>query len=107
VNTIRALRLLLATATVLLLLFLPSADVLAFGLHEHLVETPEQTMDVAGSNNMQSQPSVHHCELSVSVGDLVAVASLPAPVTMLVFTLEPPVSVPQHRPFVLIAPPRS
>lgn len=106
-NTIRPLRLLLAATTALLLVFLPSADVLAFGLHEHLIGTPEQSMDLAGSDSMPSQPGSHHCELSVSIGDLVAVADLPMRKATLVLTLEPPVSAPQHRPFVLLTPPRS
>ena len=104
--------LLFATTTALLLVFLPSADMLAFGLHEHLAGAPENTLGPVSSDSMQSQPgqnqpSSHHCELSVSSGDLVAVAALPMPVAVLVFTLDPLISAPQHRPFVLLAPPRS
>jgi hypothetical protein len=103
----RLVKLLLATTAVLLVSFLPSADILAFGLHQHTVASPERSLDLTGSETTEAQPVSHHCELSVSVGNVVVIADLPVSVVTFAGPPEHHVPAPQHSLFVLLTPPRS
>lgn len=98
-------RLFLATVGVLLLVLAPSADVVAFGLHEH--ETVERSFDLTGAESTQGPTLFHHCELSVSVGELIPAAELPTPIVVMGDPPDPRASSPQHTPFVLLTPPRT
>jgi hypothetical protein len=103
----RLVKLLLVTTVVLLVGFLPSADILAFGLHEHTVASPERSSDLTGSETTETHPVSHHCELSVGVGDVITVADLLLPVVTFAEPPEHHVPAPQHSPLVLLTPPRS
>lgn len=91
----------------LLLVLAPTADVAAFGLHEHVVVTPEPGSDLTGPNGLESVTLAHHCELSVSFGEAVPIVELPTPMLVEIGSRELRVSSPQHRPFVLLTPPRA
>lgn len=103
----RPWRFVLTAAAVLLLVLVPSADMVAFGPHEHVMVTPERGGDLTGAESIQDPTLSHHCELSVSVGELLPVVELPTPVVVMVDPREPHASTPQHRPFVPLTPPRS
>jgi hypothetical protein len=107
VLVIRLGKLLLITASVVLLVLVPTADQVAFGVHEHVVVPAERSFDLTGAESAQGPPLSHHCELSVSVGELISVVELPTPVGVMSDPLKPHSSAPQHRPFVLLTPPRT
>ena len=90
----------------LLLVLAPTADLLAFGFHEHVVP-PERSSDRSDQNDTQSPTLLHHCELSVSVGGLLMVVELPTPGLIRIDTTEYQSATPRHRPFVPLTPPRS
>jgi hypothetical protein len=96
---------LLAAVSVLLLALAPSADVVAFGLHEHV--TTERSFGLTGAETAQGATPSHHCELSVSLGELIPVVELPTPLVLIGDPPNPRASSPQHRPFVPLTPPRS
>jgi hypothetical protein len=100
-------RLLLTAASVLLLVLVPSADIVAFGLHEHAVVTPESGGDLTGSDNLEGPTISHHCEFSVSVGEVPSVIEIPMPTVVMADPPEPHASAPQYSPFVLLTPPRA
>ena len=99
-------RLLLVAASVLLLVLVPTADLLAFGFHEHVVP-PERSSDLSDQNDTQSSTLSHHCELSVSTGELLTAVELPAPGLLTIDATEHQSAAPRHRPFVPLTPPRS
>lgn len=102
----RALELVLALGVVLLLLVTPTADLLAFGLHEHIV-APERGTDLSGLSTAQEPIATHHCELSVSAGDLVPAIELAMPALV---AIDPPsqhASALSQRPCVPLTPPRA
>jgi len=100
-------RFLLATASVLLFLLAPIADVAASGLHEHVVVTPERGSDLLDSDRLQGPTLSHHCELSMSLGEMLPVVELPMPLLTMIDPREPHASSPQHRPLVPLTPPRA
>ena len=104
VTVTRLSRFLLATVSVLLLVLVPSADLVAFGLHEHV--TAERTFGLAGAESTPDAPLSHHCELSVSVGELIPVVELPTAVSLMGEPPNPRAFDPQNRPFVPLPPPR-
>lgn len=103
----RRWRLRLTPMSLLLLVLVPMADQLAFGFHEHVMVGAERGVDLTGAERAQGQPPSHHCELSVSIGDVLPVVELPAPVGVMVDPPEPYASDPQHRPFAPLTPPRA
>ena len=107
VTAMRLVKLLLVTTAVLLVGFLPSADILAFGLHQHTVASPERSLDLPDSETTEALPVSHHCELSVSVGDRVVIAELPVSVVTFAAPPEHHVPAPQHSLIVPLTPPRS
>ena len=107
VTVIRPGKRLLTMASVLLLVLVPSADLIAFGVHEHVVVSAERGFDLTGAGSVQDPPSTHHCDLSVSVGELIPVIELPMPVGLVSDPPQPPAFAPQHRPLVPLTPPRT
>ena len=101
----RTLKLLLALGVVLLLLVTPTADLLAFGFHEHIA-VPEPGSNLSGPSTAQKPIPSHHCELSVSAGDLVpSIEALPP-----LAAIGPPeqrASAVSQWPFVPLTPPRA
>ena len=93
-------------ASVLLLVLVPSADLIAFGVHEHVVVPAERSFDLTGAS-AQDPPLSHHCELSVSVGELIPVIELTMPVGLVSDSPKPLASASQHRPLVPLTPPRT
>lgn len=94
-------------ASVLLLVLVPSADLIAFGVHEHVAGPAERSFDLTGAESAQDPPPSHHCELSVSAGELIPVIELPTPVGVVSDPPQPPAFGPQHRPLVPLTPPRT
>ena len=105
VTVTRLCRFLLSSVSVLLLVLVPSADLVAFGLHEHV--TAEGSFGLAGAESTPDLPLSHHCELSVSVGELIPVVELPTPVSLMGEPPNPRALYAQHRPFVPLPPPRT
>jgi hypothetical protein len=102
----RAFELALALGILLLLLVTPTADTLAFGLHEHVV-APEHGSNLTEASNAQGSTSFHHCELSVTAGDLVSTAKLATPESLVIDRPELRASASSQRPFVPLTPPRA
>jgi hypothetical protein len=102
----RALELLLALGVVLLLLVTPTADLWAFGFHEHIV-VPERGSNLTGPGTAQEPIPSHHCELSVSAGDLVPGIELAMPALVAIDPPEQRASALSQRPFVPLTPPRA
>src|SRR5436309_9538272 len=84
----------------------PTADLLAFGFHEHVVP-PERSSDLSNPDDTQSPTLFHHCELSVSVGELLTAVELPAPRLITIDATECQSAAPRQWPFVPLTPPRS
>jgi hypothetical protein len=84
----------------------PVADPLAFGVHEHVAadQRPVQTIEPA-SNPGPTVP--HHCELSVSVGQLEPAVELATPAPIVASPPDLSAPAPSHRPFVPLNPPRA
>lgn len=102
----RALKLVLALGVVLLLLVTPTADLLAFGFHEHIV-VPEPGSTLSGPSTAQKPMPSHHCELSVSAGDLVPSIELALPPLAAIDPPEHRASALSQWPFVPLTPPRA
>lgn len=100
------MRVLLVTASVLLLALVPASDLLAFGLHVHVV-APERSSEISGPDDTQSPTLSHHCELSASVGELLSVVELPTPQLVTIDATEHQSAAPRNRPFVPLTPPRT
>lgn len=104
--TVRRLgSLFLAAMSAFLLVLVPSADLAAFGLHEHV--TAERSSGFTGPEGTEGATLSHHCELSVSVGELVPVVELPTLVVLFGDPRNPRAPSPRHRPFVPLTPPRA
>jgi hypothetical protein len=85
---------------------MPSADLLAFGLHDHIV-VPERGSNLSGPSTAQKPIPSHHCELSVSAGDLVPNIELAMPQLLAIDPPEQHASALSQRPFVPLTPPRA
>lgn len=103
----RGWRFLLTVASVLVLVLAPITDVAAFGLHEHTVGAPQSGNDLEGSDSRQGSTLSHHCEVSMSLGEMLPVVELPMPLLTIIDLREPHASSPQHRPLVPLTPPRA
>jgi hypothetical protein len=98
-------RLLVALTSALVLASVPTADVLAFSIHEHVADQG-QGRDVAGPDSPQGSAS-HHCELSASSAELVHMVELPKPVRLGLEPIPDLAAARRHRPFVPLTPPRA
>lgn len=90
----------------ILLVLVPTADLLAFGFHEHIVPS-ERSSDLSDQDDTQNPTLLHHCELSVSAGELLTAVELPAPGLIAIDATEYQSAAPRQRPFIPLTPPRS
>jgi hypothetical protein len=83
----------------------PMADVVVFGIHEH-VSVSAQEQGSLTATGTDSAPS-HHCDLAMSPGVLLHAGDLPAPgvVASPPHTPAPPLA--SHTPLVPFGPPRA
>ncbi len=102
----RTARLLLIALSSSLLVLTPAADLLAFGLHDH-VAPAERGSALAGPGSADGPTPSHHCELSASIGELLSVVELPVPGLVAIDATEYQAAAPRHRPFVPLTPPRA
>lgn len=87
-----------------LVIVAPTADLLAFGVHEHVTGSAEQSRDLAGADTPGAP--AHHCELSISPAGLASVAVVPSPGLFVVPVVETRVSAVDRTPSVPLGPPR-
>ena len=87
-----------------LVIVAPTADLLAFGIHEHVTAPDDTSRDLAGPDN--SGPPAHHCELSASPAGLALALVLSAPGPIAVPVVETRVSASDRTPSVPLGPPR-
>lgn len=87
-----------------LVIVTPTADLLAFGVHEHVTASDDSSRDVS-SPGSPGAPA-HHCELSISPAGVGPAIALPAsgPIVGLIF--DTGLSAAQRTPSVPFGPPR-
>lgn len=102
-----ARRRLFILASLLLLVLVPTADTAAFGLHEHVVVAADPGVGLGGADRTQDPTSLHHCELSVSIGELLPIMVLPRPAGVMADQASPHEPTVQHKPFLPLIPPRA
>ena len=87
-----------------LVIVTPTADLLAFGVHEHVTASDDSGRDVSSPGSPGA--SAHHCELSISPAGLGPAVALPASGPIVGLIVDTVVNAAQRTPSVPLGPPR-
>ena len=98
----------IAYVLALVLVAIPAADVFAFGIHGHTASADRKgdTDDVAQPGHAGHLVS-HHCDLSMTPGEVSPHFDLVAPMAIAVAAAEPHSPHVRSKPFIPSPPPRS
>lgn len=102
-SLVRAAAVLLA----ILMVVVPTADLFAFGIHDHVVMGATDATEVHAGHVHTSPHSAHHCHLWVNPAETADSCVLVSPFLSRVRVLAPRVARLVRRPFQPFAPPRS